>query len=157
MARDVRVSLTQKLQFVARTGSGHELLMDTSSATGGENAGPRPTEVQLAALGACTAMSVLSILRKMRMDVRAYDVDVHGEQAAEHPQAFTAITLSHRISGRDLREDDVRRAIELTVERYCPISTMLSATVPIRERYALVDDEGGATVSGEIAIGTLGS
>jgi putative redox protein len=154
MASDVRVTLAKKMQFVARTGSGHELLMDSSSATGGENAGPRPTEVQLAALGACTAMSVLAIMRRMRMEISEYYVDVHGEQAPQHPQAFTAITVSHVVRGRGVHEGGVRRAIELTVERYCPISAMLSAAVPITERYDIADEAGGVAAVGELPIRT---
>lgn len=150
MANDVTVSLLEKMQFRVATGSGHSLVIDASRDVGGEGAGPRPMELQLAALAGCSAMDVLSILRKMRQEVTAYEVSSHGEMALEHPQRYTDVILTHRVGGDAIHEDGVRRAIELSMIRYCPVYAMLSPGVRITERYEIRDVAGNLTASGEV-------
>ncbi len=150
MAKDVTVSLIEKMQFRVDAGSGHSLVIDASPDVGGAEAGPRPMELQLAALAGCSAMDVLSILRKMRQEVTAYAVSSHGETAPDHPQRYTEVVLVHRVTGDAVREDSVRRAIELSMTRYCPVYAMLSPTVRIIERYEIRDGAGELTASGEI-------
>jgi putative redox protein len=152
MAGDVTLTLIDKMQFRLHTGSGHDLVMDASSDAGGESAGPRPMELILAALGSCAAMDVISILRKMRQGVTAYEVTAHGEAAVEHPQVYTSALVIHRIAGRELIEANVRRAIFLSMSRYCPVFAMLSPTVPITVRYQIADAGGAAVASGEISL-----
>jgi putative redox protein len=109
-----------------------------------------PMELQLVALGGCTAMDTISILRKMRQDVTAYDVRLTSERAAEHPRVFTSILMTHEIRGRSILETNVHRAIELTMTRYCPVFAMLHPTVDVRERYEITDEDSGAVVSGDV-------
>ncbi len=154
MANDVTVSLLEKMQFRVGTGSGHSLVIDASPDVGGAGAGSRPMELQLAALAGCSAMDVLSILRKMRQEVTAYEVSSHGETAPDHPQRYTDIVLTHRVSGDAIREDSVRRAIELSMTRYCPVYAMLSPTVRIVERYEIRDGTGKLMASGDVAAET---
>jgi putative redox protein len=150
MAHDVSLTLIEKMQFRLRTGSGHDVVMDAAGAAGGENAGPRPMEMLLAALAGCASMDVISILRKMRQDITVYEVAAHGETQDEHPQRFTVITLTHRVAGRAVVESMVRRAIFLSMSRYCPVYAMLSPSVPIVVRYEISDVAGGLVVSGEV-------
>ena len=151
MAKTVRLSLQEHMRFQADTGSGHSVVLDSSDPDlGGANAGMRPTEAVLVALGGCAAMDVISILRKMREDVTAYDVNVTGQQAEEHPQVYTSIIVAHSLQGPDLSEENVRRAIELSMTRYCPVHAMLRPTVPIAARYE-IRDSSGRTATGEIA------
>ncbi len=140
------------LRFTATTPSGFEVDIDSMAAPGGMLAAPTPMELQLVALGGCTAMDVLSILRKMRQDVVEYEVRLTNHRAAEHPKVYTAIGLLHVVRGRDLSEANVRRAIELTMTRYCPVFAMLHPTVAITERYELIDESAGATVAGEVTL-----
>ena len=140
------------LRFTATTPSGFDVEMDSAANASGALAAPTPMELQLVALGGCTAMDVISILRKMRQDVADYQVRLTNTRAAEHPKVYTAVRLLHVVRGRDLSEANVRRAIELTMTRYCPVFAMLHPTVAITERYELIDESTGTTVSGEVTL-----
>ena len=118
-----------------RTGTSFELTFDTDEA-GERRAGPGPTESLLAALAACTSMDVGSILRKKRQPPDSYQIAVSGDSAAEHPRVFVRISVEHRVSGA-VEPEALRRSIELSATRYCPVSAMLSASVRIEHRYRL--------------------
>jgi putative redox protein len=107
-------------------------------------------ELQLVALGGCTAMDVISILRKMRQEVSGYDVRLTGERAPEHPRVYTSVLIEHTIRGTGVGQDNVHRAIQLTMTRYCPVFAMLYPTVTIKETFVISDDVSGASVSGEV-------
>jgi putative redox protein len=98
---------------------------------------PNPVEAVLAAIGACSAMDVIEILRKMRQQVTAYRVDVSGERRDEHPRIFTRIEIVHRLRGRGLKPAAIERAIELSDTKYCSVHAMLRATVTIESRYEI--------------------
>lgn len=148
-----------RLRFQASVGSGHTIVLDD---TGGD-AGARPAELVCVALGACTAMDVISILRKKRQAVRRYEVRVSGLQEEEHPNAFSRFDVVHVVDGDGLDAEAVRRAIELSATRYCSVgSTLASGAVEIHhayllreangdERYAEVLAIGPGTVPGEVA------
>ena len=144
------VELQQGMRFRATTGTRHDVTMDAAPSVGGTNSAARPTEVLLAALGGCTGMDVISILRKMRQDVTAYQVNVSGDQAREHPRVFTDIDVEHVVRGRGLSVDMVKRAIELSATRYCSVQAMLAGVVRIQERYRVVDDATGAEDTGTL-------
>jgi len=153
MTREVHLSLAGDMRFRAHTGSGHDLLLDAggdSAEGGGDNSGPSPVELVLVALGGCGAMDVVAILRKMRQNVTAYDVSVAGERSEEHPKVFTRITMTHAIAGNAVQEDNVRRAITLSMTRYCPVFAMLAPSVPIHVRYAISDAAGAQLSAGEV-------
>ncbi len=144
-----RVELVDGMTFRGVSGSGHAVLMDADPAAGGQTRGPLPMEVVLLAFGGCTGMDVISILRKMRQDVAGYEVRLVGNRTAEQPTVFTDITVEHVVRGRNLNVDNVLRAIELSVTRYCPVSAMLSkGGVRITERYRLIDEATGQEQSG---------
>lgn len=148
----IHLRLVEKMQFLAETPSGHSLRLDTSPDGGGDDAGMRPMEVQLVALGGCGAMDIISILRKMRQDVTAYDLALTWERATEHPKVYTRVVMTHEFTGSGIAEGNVRRAIGLSMERYCPVYAMLSPGVAISERYRIVDAATGGVTEGEVAL-----
>lgn len=135
------VRLRDGMIFDAQVTSGFHVTLDASPEVGGQDAGSRPMEMLLASLGACTGMDVIALLRKMRQQVSAYEVIVTGERTTEHPRVYTRIDVEHVVRGRDLAEASVRRAVELSATRYCPISAMLSKAALVEHRYRLVPDE----------------
>lgn len=124
-----------RLRLQATTESGFDLAFDSLSAGEG-GIGPGPTETILASLAACTAMDVASILRKKRQVVGSYRVEVTAQKADAHPQVYTAISVEHQVRG-EVTVEALRRSIELSATAYCPVSAMLSRSVPIDHRYRL--------------------
>ncbi|HET7582665.1 MAG TPA: OsmC family protein [Candidatus Limnocylindria bacterium] len=138
------------LAITATSGSGFRLQFDTASTAEG-GIGPSPTESLLAALAACTAMDVASILRKKRQPFDSYRIEVTGERAEEHPRVFTAITVEHQLTG-SMTAEAVRRSVELSATSYCPVSAMLSAAVRIEHRYRIRRDEAGEEESALVVV-----
>lgn len=124
----------------ARTAGGKVIDLDGDPPEGDGEA-PGPKETLLAALAGCTSMDVASILRKKRQAADAYEIAVDGDSAAEHPRVFTTIRVEHRVSG-DVEVEALRRSIELSATRYCPVNAMLSAVAIIEHRYRLTDAGG---------------
>jgi putative redox protein len=120
----------------ARADGGGSIRMEAD-----DQGGATPMDALLAALVGCTAMDVASILRKKRQSATAYEVDVEGDRADEHPRVYTAIRVEHRVRGA-VEPEALRRSIELSATRYCPASAMLSAVARIEHRYRLVDESG---------------
>jgi putative redox protein len=121
------------MRFDAESGVGHRhILLDGDGAEG-----PSPMDVMLAGLAGCTGMDVISILQKMRQHVTGLRVEVHGTRAETHPRAYTAITVEYVVSGREVRDDAVRRAIQLSEEKYCSVSAMLGKTANITWTYRI--------------------
>ncbi len=122
------------MAFHAEPSSGHALdLDDRSSNTGGS-----PVETVLVALAACSAMDVISIASKKRQVLDRYSVETSGTQRDEYPQVYTDITVTHVFEGTDLAEAAIRRAIELSATKYCPVSAMISAgATVVHHRYRI--------------------
>ncbi|WP_062353619.1 OsmC family protein [Bacillus kwashiorkori] len=119
-----------KMAFASTTPSGHELKMDASEEVGGENSGPRPTEMLLNAVAGCTGIDIISILHKMRLEPTSFLMDVKGERAENHPKKFTKIHIHYALEG-ELPEDKVVRAIELSKNKYCSVSHSLDSTITV--------------------------
>ena len=126
------------LRFVGRVGSGHEIVLDNGIG----DTGMRPAELVPLALAGCTAMDVISILRKKRQDVRHYAVEASGTQDEDHPNAFTRIDVVHVVEGSGIDVDAVRRAIELSATKYCSVGATLSSGITeIHHGYLIRDDD----------------
>lgn len=113
------------------TGSGHELLMDAAAEVGGNDRGARPKELTLLSLGGCTALDVLSIMRKMQVPFETFRIDLEADASSTHPAVFTEIRLIYRTEGEGVQRDKVDRAIQLSQERYCGVTHMLNKTAKI--------------------------
>jgi putative redox protein len=125
--------------FIGLSSGGHTVVMDGPTEGGGRNLGPRPMEMLLMSMGACSNYDVVSILKKSREDIASCDVRISAIRAKEHPRIFTDIHLHFIVSGRDIREKNVRRAIELSAEKYCSASIMLGATANITHDYEILE------------------
>ena len=121
--------------FEAMPSSGHALAFDDRTS----NRGGSPVETILAALGACSAMDVVSIAAKKRLQVDEYRIHVTGSQRDEYPQVYTEITVIHEINGPGIDEAGIRRCIELSATKYCPVNAMVSAgATVVHHRYRIV-------------------
>ena len=123
--------------FVGETGSGHAVVLDGAPAAGGRNIGPRPMETILVGLGACSAFDVVTILRKSRQAVTDCRVELEAERADAAPAVFTRIRMVFVVSGTDLRESAVRRAVDLSARKYCSATAMLRPSVEITHEYRI--------------------
>lgn len=119
-----------KMGFTSTTPSGHQLTMDASEEVGGENSGPRPTELLLNAVAGCTGIDIISILAKMRLTPSSFHMDVEGTRAEDHPKKFTTLHIHYSFEG-DLPEDKIVRAIELSKDKYCSVSHSLSSKIEV--------------------------
>ena len=126
--------------FVGESGSGHAVVMDGPEDQGGRNMGVRPMEMLLLGMGGCSNFDVMSILRKSRQDVRDCRVEIEAQRADAVPAVFTKIHLHFVVQGVSLKDKQVKRAVELSAEKYCSASIMLEAAgVEITHDYQIVE------------------
>ncbi|WP_124726444.1 OsmC family protein [Staphylospora marina] len=125
---NVEIRWQGNMHFESLTPSGHRFPLDAAPEAGGENKGPRPTEVLLSAVGTCSAIDIVEILKKMRLQVESFSMEIQGERAEEHPRRFTRVHMHYRLNG-DLPENKVRRAVNLSLEKYCSVSHSLNAEI----------------------------
>lgn len=126
-----RIKWIEQATFIAESGSGHGVILDGAPEHGGRNLGIRPMESVLIGLGACTAFDVVAILKKSRQPVTDCVVELDAERADETPKVFTRIRMIYRVTGRNLDESRVHRAVELSTEKYCSVTAMLRERVEI--------------------------
>lgn len=122
--KTVSVRWNGKMSFAGHTDSGHDVVMDARPEVGGEDRGPRPSELVLVGLGGCTGMDVVSILTKMRIPFTDFRVDIEADSASEHPKSFTDIRLVYRVWG-DVPAEKFLRAVELSWGTYCSVANLL--------------------------------
>lgn len=132
----VVVERLKGLTVAAKANSGHWTVIDTKASVGGNEGAPSPTELLLMSLGGCTAMDVLSILKKMDQPVEDFRIELEGERSPEHPKVYTRIRMICIVKG-DVESAKLERAIELSQERYCSVSAMLRQTVDIETSYRI--------------------
>ena len=141
------------MTFTGKADTGFEVPLGAHPTVGGANDGFRPMELMAVSLAGCTAMDVISILKKKRQDVTDYEVKVHTEQADQHPKVMTHAVIEYHVSGHNVNEQAVLRAIELSALKYCPAQNMLSQIMPITLKYFIYEaqdhDERSLIVSGE--------
>jgi putative redox protein len=101
--------------------NGHKLVLDASVEGGGQNLGPRPKILMLVALGGCTGMDVVSILKKMRVEYSSLEILVEGDTADEHPKKFLKMIINYNFTGKDLPLDKIQKAVDLSREKYCGV------------------------------------
>ena len=135
--------LQEGMHFEVEAGSGHQvaldMLDDAERIDGKLGGGFSPMEMVLVALAGCLGITVLSIIRKRKVEVTGYELRVRGERASSHPKVFVEIVVEHVLTGQGIKPEAVERAIELAETRYCPVSIMLSKTATIRQIMRIVE------------------
>jgi putative redox protein len=122
--------------FVAVTPSGHAQVLDAKSE---RSAAPGPLELLLVALGGCTAVDVVSILEKKRQKVTKYHVEVRGERREENPRSFHRLEVRHIVTGQGVSPEAVRRAIELSTDKYCSVAATLRPAAEIVSTFEVLE------------------
>jgi len=118
---------------------GHKFMIDAVPEVGGKNRGPRPKPLVLAALGGCTSMDVISILKKMRVEPDYFNVAVSAEITDEHPKYYNKIHLKYQFKGKDLPMAKLEKAIDLSQDRYCGVTAMLNKAAEITHEIEILD------------------
>lgn len=138
MEKIATVKWIDGMSFVGQSASGHAVVMDGAPEIGGHNLGPRPMEMLLLGLGGCTAIDVMMILQKGGQDVRDCRIEVSAERAETVPKVFTKIHVHYVVTGKDLSDTKVERAVNLSSDKYCSVSKMLEKAAEVTHDYAIV-------------------
>ncbi len=133
------VEYSSAVRFEARSGTGHRLTLDGAPESGGQNSGMRPMEAVLLGMGGCTAYDVMQILRKQRKEPSALTIEMDAQRSEQVPKVFTGIHLKYRITGIGITGKQARRAIELSIEKYCSATAMLASTAEVTYECEVVD------------------
>ena len=136
--QEIQVNWLDKMAFSTEV-NGHEIILDAVPEVGGEDRGPRPKPFMLIALGGCTAMDVISILKKMRVEVDGFNVKVDGDLTEEHPMHFRKIHVIYEFKGKDLPMDKLQKAVDLSEERYCGVSVVYRKAMEMTSEIRVVD------------------
>ena len=136
-----RIKWLENVSFVGESGSGHAIVLDGSPEHGGRNIGVRPMEALLIGVGACSAFDVVTILRKARQPITDCVAELEAERAEGPPAVFTRIHMRFVVRGRGLKESQVKRAVDLSAQKYCSATAMLRPTVAISHEYVIEQEE----------------
>ena len=135
---DAKVVWKGKLAFEGIVPSGKNFILDSAA----DGNGPGPMEAVLASLAGCTAMDVISILEKKQQNVTSFEVNAHADRSDDYPKVFTRAELVYEVTGNAVDEAALVRAIDLSMQKYCPVHAMLEKAFPISERYEIYEDKG---------------
>lgn len=135
----IKVNWQKNLSFLAEVNN-HNLILDASEQVGGENKGPRPKPLLMAALAGCTGMDVVSIFKKMRVELDDFNVYVEGDITEEHPKQFTSMHIIYEFKGKNLPEEKLQKAVDLSDERYCGVSAMFKKAIKITHEIRILED-----------------
>jgi putative redox protein len=119
--------------------NGHKIVLDAESDVGGENLGPRPKPLMLAALGGCTGMDVISILKKMRVEVDSFNVSVVGDLTVEFPKHYAKIHVTYEFTGKDLPLDKLEKAVSLSEDKYCGVSAVYKKVIEMTSEIKVIN------------------
>jgi putative redox protein len=134
-----RVKWVEDVQFVGESGTKHSLIMDGPENLGGHGTGMRPMELLLLGLGGCTSFDVVEMLKKSRQNIIDCIVEIDGQRSESIPKIFTDIHIHYIITGSNIKEAHVKRAIELSSEKYCSASLMLGKSANITHDYEIIN------------------
>ncbi|MCK4951067.1 MAG: OsmC family protein [Gammaproteobacteria bacterium] len=135
-----RIKWVENVTFLGESGSGHCVVMDGPPEDGGRNLGVRPMEMLLLGMGGCTAFDVIHILKKGRQPVTDCEVQMEAERTDQVPKIFTRIHAHFVVTGKGLSDQQVKRAIQLSAEKYCSASIMLGKVAEITHDYEIIED-----------------
>ncbi len=134
------VTLVEGMQFIGKGNSGHGVHMDASPEVGGRDSAARPLEVLFCALGGCTGMDIVSILRKMKTEPSSLRIEIQDERASEYPKVITKLHIIYRVAGA-VPEANLKKAIELSLGKYCPITNTLAGVTEITSEAIIVPEQ----------------
>lgn len=134
-----RVKWVEDLLFLGESGTGHTIVMDGPEELGGHGTGIRPMELLLLGMGGCTSFDMVQMLKKGRQDIRDCVVEIDSERSDAVPKVFTKINVHYKVTGKDLKEAQVKRAVELSTQKYCSASIMLGETAEITHDYEIIN------------------
>jgi len=132
------ITLDEGMAFEVEVNN-HKFMIDATEAVGGKNKGPRPKPLVLAALGGCTGMDVISILRKMRSEPEYFNIAVSAESTDEHPKYYHKIHITYSFKGKDLQMEKLEKAVIMSQERYCGVTAMLGKASQITHEIVILD------------------
>ncbi|MCJ7568537.1 MAG: OsmC family protein [Anaerolineales bacterium] len=138
---DAKVTWSKRLSFIGEADTGFSVPLGANPQVGGDNDGFRPMELIAIGIAGCTAMDVISILQKKRQNVTAFEVQLRSQRAQDHPRVFTQMEIEYLISGHDVDETAVQRALELSENKYCPAQAMFTQILPIKLSYKIIPAE----------------
>ncbi len=138
---NAKVTWQGNMKFEGTADTGFTLPLDSAPQFGGEDSGFRPMELLLVGLAGCTAMDVLSILKKKRQELTGFEIRVEAERAENHPKVYTDIEVVYVVTGRDIDPKAVERAIELSETKYCSAHAMLEHTAKMHSSYEVHEAE----------------
>ena len=128
------------VSFEATSGTGHKVMIDGPPDQGGQDRGPRPMEMLLLGMGGCASFDVVSILKKARQDISDCECEITAERADAVPAVFTEIHMTFKVTGKNLKEAHVKRAVELSAEKYCSASIMMEkAGAKVSHSYEMIE------------------
>lgn len=137
MIKEIFLKQLKGNTFAAKAGSNHWVMMDTKTEAGGSDSAATPKELLLMALAGCTSMDVIPILKKKKSPVIGYECNVRGTERDEHPKIFTEIHIEYVFYGDGITPEDVERAIDLSITKYCSVSAILSASARLTHSYRI--------------------
>jgi putative redox protein len=138
MKETITTKWLNDLAFEAEV-DGHKIYMDSSMEHGGKNTGPRPKPLMMVALAGCTAMDVAAILKKMKVELDEFTVDVEGDVSEDHPKRFLGMKIIYRVKGKNIKRKNIEKAVNLSNTRYCGVSANYSKAFPIS--YEIIYEE----------------
>ena len=138
MKHIVDMSWTDKLAFETDM-DGHKVVIDATEEVGGSDLGPRPKKLMLTALAGCTGIDVVMILKKMKVELDAFNVIVEGELTEEHPKYYNKMTIIYQFKGKDLPMDKLEKAVKLSEEKYCGVSAVYRQAMEMKTEIRIVE------------------
>ena len=136
---EANVIWKQRMSFEGTAESGFKLPLGTSPSVGGDEDGFRPLELIAIGIAGCTSMDVVSILKKKHQELDSFEVKISAELATEHPKVFTSLRIEYFLSGTDISQEAVERAVQLSAEKYCPAQAMFQEIVPIEMKINILN------------------
>ena len=138
---NAKVDWKGRMSFTGSADSGFEVPLGASPKVGGDDDGFRPMELMAISLAGCTAMDVISILKKKREEISDFQVTVETEMADQHPKVFTSAVIEYHVAGKDIAENAVSRAMKLSADAYCPAQAMIGKIIPLTLKYYIYEGE----------------
>ncbi len=138
MKHTISVNWMNNMAFETEV-NGHKMIIDADESVGGKNLGPRPKPFMLMALAGCTGMDVVAILKKMKVDFEDLSVSVEGDMTEEYPKHYKSMHVVYTVKGKDISYDKVKKAVELSEEKYCGVSAVYKKAIELSSEIKIIE------------------